>query len=85
MNDYFKMFQNIDQSVEQILTDEHHSLEIKQSTTNLGKSVQPCFKELKQSVNNLKELVQECSNEVYRAEDVWNSKPRIAQATTYNI
>lgn len=85
MNEYLRAFQNIGQSVEQLLTDEHNSLEIKQSSESLSKSLQPCIEELKQSAARLKGLVQVGFDELDRAEDVWNSKPRIAQAPTHEI
>jgi hypothetical protein len=85
MNEYLRAFQDITQSVEQLLTDEHNSLEIKQSATSLRKSVQPCIEELKQSAAKLKGLVHGCFNDLYHAEDVWHSKPRIAQAAKHEI
>lgn len=60
-------------------------MEIKQSATSLKESVQPCFKELKQSATRLKGLVQISFDGLHHAEDVWNSKPRIAQAPTHEI
>jgi hypothetical protein len=85
MNEYLRAFQDITQSVEQLLTDEHNSLEIKQSATSLRKSVQPCIEELKQSATKLKGLVHGCFNDLYHAEDVWHSKPRIAEAAKHEI
>jgi hypothetical protein len=85
MNDYFNTFQNIDQSVEQLLTDEHNSLEIKQSAASLKESVKPCIEELMQSATRLKRLVVVCSDKLYHAENVWLSKPRIAEAAKSEI
>jgi hypothetical protein len=85
MNEYLKTFQDMTQAVEQLLTDEHNSLEIKQSATSLGKSVQPCVEELKRSAVKLKGLVQGCFYDLYNAEDVWNSKPQIAEAAKDEI
>ncbi len=85
MNDYFNTFQNIGQSAEQLLADEHNSLEIKQSATSLRESVQPCLEELKQSATRLKGLVQVSFDDLYNAEDVWNAKPKIAQASKQEI
>lgn len=85
MNTYLQTFQNITQSVEQLLTDDHNSLEIKQSATSLSQSVQPCFEELKQSATRLKNLVQGCFDDLHYAEDVWNSKPKIAEASKPEI
>lgn len=84
MNDYFKTFQNISQSAAQMTVDSS-SIEIKQSAAKLKESVQPCFEELRQSANKLKELVKVSFAELEHAEDVWNSKPRIAQAPTLEI
>lgn len=84
MNDFFKTFKNINQSATQMTVDSS-SIEIKQSTTKLKESVQPCFEELRQSANKLKELVKVSFAEIEHAEDVWNSKPRIAQAPTLEI
>lgn len=85
MNTYIDVFENITQSVEQLLTNNHSSFEIKQSATSLRDSVQPCFKELKQSASKLQELMKVGFNDLDHAEDVWNSKPRIVQAPTYEI
>lgn len=85
MNNYFKAFENIDQSVEQLLTDERNSLEIKESAISLRKSVEPCFEELKQSASRLKRLILVGSDELYRVENVWLSKPKIAEAAKQQI
>jgi hypothetical protein len=85
MNDYFNTFQNIDQSVEQLLMDEHKSLEIKQSAASLKDSIKPCIEELKQSATRLNGLVQVGFDDLYHAEDVWLSKPKITEAATYEI
>jgi hypothetical protein len=85
MNDYFNTFHNIEQSVEQLLTGEQNSPEIEQSATSLRESVQPCLEELKQSSVRLKQLVQLGFEGLYHAEDVWNSKPRIAEAAKQEI
>jgi hypothetical protein len=85
MNNYFNAFENIDQSVEQLLTDEYNSPEIQQSAKSLRKSVQPCIEELKQSAAKVKGLVHGCFNDLYHAEDVWHSKPKIAEAAKHEI
>ncbi len=85
MNDYFNTFQYIDQSVEQLLTDEHNSLEIKQSAVSIKESVKPCIEELIQSATRLKRLVVVASDKLYHAENVWLSKPRIAEAAKAEI
>ena len=85
MNDYFNTFQNIDQSVEQLLTDEHNSPEIKQSAASLKESVKPCIEELMQSATRLKRLVAVASDKLYHAENLWLSKPEIAEAAKSEI
>ncbi len=85
MNYYLNTFNNITQSVEQLLKDEHTSLEIKQSATSLRQAVQPCIQELKQSATRLKKLILVCSDELYHAENVWLSKPTIAEAAKHEI
>lgn len=85
MNNYLNTFENISQSVEQLLKDEHNSSEIKQSATNLRNSVKPCIEELKQSATKLKQLILVCSDDLYRAENVWQSKPMIASAAKDKI
>ena len=85
MNEYLKAFQDVTQSVELLVTDEHNSLELKQSATSLKKSVQPCIEELKQSATKLKGLVQVGFDDLHHAKNIWNSKPRIAQASTHEI
>jgi predicted Zn-dependent protease with MMP-like domain len=85
MNDYFNTFFNLDESIEQLLKDEHNSLEIKESATSLKESIQPCIEELTQSAARLKKFVLVCSEELYHAEDVWLSKPRIAEAAPQEI
>jgi hypothetical protein len=85
MNTYLETFNKISQSVEQLLTDDHNSLEIKQSATKFRESVQPCIEELKHSATRLKNLVQGCFDDLHHAEDVWNSKPRIASASKPDI
>ncbi|NEU76880.1 hypothetical protein PI95_031375 [Hassallia byssoidea VB512170] len=85
MNNYFNTFENITQSVEQLLKDEHNSLEIKQSATSLKNSVKPCIEEVKQSATKLKQLIFVCSDDLYRAENIWLSKPMIASAAKHEI
>ncbi len=85
MNFYFKTFQDIDQSVEQLLKSEHDSLEIKQSATSLRESVAPCVEELKQSAARLQRLVLNCTTELQQAENVWLSKQRVREATSCEI
>jgi len=85
MNEYLRVFRDITQSIEQLLADDRNSLEIQQAATSLKKSVQPCLEELKQSAIKLNRLVVSCSNELYQAESVWLSKPRIAEAAKQEI
>lgn len=85
MNNYFNTFQNITQSVEHLLNDEHNPLVFEQSARSLSESVQPCIEELKQSATRLKQLVLVCSNELHHAENVWLSKPNIAEAAKHEI
>ncbi|MEW6495355.1 MAG: hypothetical protein AB1589_22985 [Cyanobacteriota bacterium] len=85
MNEYLMAFQDMIKSVERLMTDEQNSLEIKQSAESLKESVHPCIEELKQSAARLKPLVVVCSDNLYQAEKVWLSKPRIAEAAKQDI
>jgi hypothetical protein len=85
MNDYFNTFLNLNESIDQLLKDDHNSLEIQESATSLKESVQPCIEELKQSASRLKGLVLVCSDELCHAENVWLSKPMIAEAAKQEI
>ena len=85
MNGYFNTFLNLDQSIGKLLEDEHNSLEIKQSAVNLKESVKPCIEELIQSATRLKRLAVVCSDKLYHSENVWLSKPRIAEAAKSEI
>ena len=85
MNEYLKLFQAITQFSDRLLADEYQSVEIKQSATNLSLDVEPCIQEIKQSALKIKELLQVCLQDVSQAEDIWNSKPRIAQASPVDI
>ena len=85
MNEYLKIFQIITQFSDRLLADEHKSFEIKQSATGLGVDVEVCVKEIKESAARLRELLQVCFKDLSRAEDVWNSKPRIAKASAIEI
>jgi hypothetical protein len=85
MNEYLKIFQIITQFSDRLLADESKSLEIKQSATGLGIDVEACVKEIKESAARLRELLQVCFKDVSQAEDVWNSKPRIAKASPIEI
>jgi hypothetical protein len=85
MNEYLKVFQDITQSGDQLLTDKNNSLEIQQSATSIKNSVQLCLEELKQSASKLNDLVQAGITDLDHAEDVWNSKPKIAEAAKEEI
>ncbi|MEG3989551.1 hypothetical protein QUA13_20745 [Microcoleus sp. S28C3] len=85
MNEYLKAFQAITQFSDRLLADEYQSVEIKQSATHLSLDVEPCIEEIKQSALRLKGLLQVCFKDVSQAEDVWNSKPRIAGASPVDV
>lgn len=85
MNEYLMAFQRISESVEPVLKDEHNSLEIKQAVTTVKQSVEPCFRELKHSATKLKSFIEVSFEDLYHAEDVWNSKQRIAEIPTLEI
>ncbi|MEG4284128.1 hypothetical protein QUB68_13455 [Microcoleus sp. A006_D1] len=85
MNEYLKVFQAISQFSDRLLADEYQSVEIKQSATHLSLDVEPCIEEIKQSALRLKELLQVCFKDVSQAEDVWNSKPRIASSSAVEV
>jgi len=85
MNEYLKVFQAITQFSDRLLADEYKSVEIKQSATHLSLDVEPCIEEIKQSALRLKGLLQVCFKDVSQAEDVWNSKPRIAGASPVDV
>ncbi|MEG4091091.1 hypothetical protein [Microcoleus sp. Pol12B4] len=85
MNEYLKAFQAITLFSDRLLADEYQSVEIKQSATQLSLDVEPCIDEIKQSAIRLKGLLQVCFKDVSQAEDVWNSKPRIAGASAVDV
>lgn len=85
MNEYLKVFQALTQFSDRLLAEEHQSLEIKQSATQLSLDVEPCIQEIKQSALRLNGFLQVCFKDVSHAEDVWNSKPRIARASPVEI
>ncbi|WP_293155003.1 MULTISPECIES: hypothetical protein [unclassified Microcoleus] len=85
MNEYLKVFQAITQFSDRLLADEYQSVEIKQSATHLSLDVEPCIQEIKQSALRLKALAHVCFKDVSQAEDVWNSKPRIAKASAVDV
>jgi hypothetical protein len=85
MNSYFNTFLNLDESIEQLLKEQHNSLEIKQFALSLKESVYPCLEELTQSAARLKKFVLVGSDKLYHAENVWLSKPKIAEAEKQEI
>ncbi|XZO00595.1 MAG: hypothetical protein ACM65L_19020 [Microcoleus sp.] len=85
MNEYLKVFQAIIQFSDRLLADEYKSLGMKQLATSLSVDVQPCIQEIKQSALRLQALLQVCFKDVSHAEDIWHSKPRIAQASSVDI
>lgn len=85
MNEYLKVFGAIIEFSEQLLADEYKSVEIKQSATCLSLDVEPCIEEIKQSALRLKGLLEVCFKDVSQAEDVWNSKPKIASASPVEV
>lgn len=85
MNEYLKVFQALTQFSDRLLADEHQSLEIKQSATQLSLDVEPCIQEIKESALRLKGFLHVCFKDVSHAEDVWKSKPRIARASPVEV
>ncbi|MEG4865484.1 MULTISPECIES: hypothetical protein [unclassified Microcoleus] len=85
MNEYLKVFQAITQFSDRLLADEYKSVEIKQSATHLNLDVEHCVDEMKQSALRLKKLLEVCFKDISQAEDVWNSKPRIAEASPVEV
>ena len=84
MNEYFKILQGVNQSTAQLLLGEYHglvSLEIQDAARSLQKSIQPCLDELKESALKLQQLVDTSLKTLEHAEDVWQSKQRIAEAS----
>lgn len=85
MNYYFQLFNDINQSIDQVITAEYNSPEIKQSATHLNKSLQPCIEELQRSASKLDKLILKCSYDLDNAENIWLSKPRVAEADKSQI
>jgi len=85
MNEYLKIFQMITQFSDRLLAEESKSLEIKHSAAGLNVDVEACVRELDQSAARLRGLLQACFKDLSQAEDVWNSKPRIAKASPIEI
>lgn len=78
-------FQNIAQYADLVAADDSKSLEIKESATTMIKSVQPGFDELRESATRLEKVVQKCRKDIDRAEDVWNCKVGIVQASKQEV
>ncbi|KAF3883788.1 MULTISPECIES: hypothetical protein [Nostocales] len=85
MNEYLMSFQRITQSIEPVLKNEQNSPETKQSVAQLKQSFTPCFKEIQQSATRLKTLMKVCFDDLAHTEDVWDSKQRVAEISTYEI
>jgi len=88
MNEYLRIFQNIEQSVDQLLKNEYSSIEsreIKGTATDLNASIQPCIQEIRLSATKLKELIKPCFQNLAEAEDVWNSKLKITETSRDKI
>ncbi|MEP0871188.1 hypothetical protein NDA01_15365 [Trichocoleus desertorum AS-A10] len=88
MNEHLRIFQSIEQSVDQLLKNEYSSIEsreMKGTATNLNASIQPCIQEIRLSALKLKELIKPCFQNLIEAEDVWNSKLRITETSRDKI
>lgn len=85
MNEHFQLFQNITESIEQLIEDEQKSKEIKESAVQLRGSMQPIFQEFRQSATKLNQLLSVCSEHLNYSEKVWLSKPRIVQLSKPDI
>jgi hypothetical protein len=85
MNEFMQAFQNIAQSAAVVAADDYKSLEIQESAATIIKSVQPGFDELRKSATRLEKVVQKCRNDIDHAEDVWNCKVGIVQASKQEI
>lgn len=85
MDNYFNTFKDITQSIDSLLNDEHKSIEIEQSAISLSETVKPCIAELKSWAFQLRQLILACFEQLYHAENIWLSKPRIAQASKSQI
>ncbi|MEZ2272204.1 MAG: hypothetical protein ACBR18_13775 [Microcoleus sp.] len=85
MNEFMQAFQNIAQSAAVVAADDYKSLEIQESAATIIKSVQPGFDELRESATRLEKVVQKCRNDIDHAEDVWNCKVGIVQASKQEI
>ena len=75
-------------SITALQADRHHSLdspEIKEFAKSFEKSLQPCIQELSESSIRLVSLIEDSLEELERAEAMWRSKVRIANADTAKI
>jgi hypothetical protein len=84
MNEYFKILQEVNQSTKQLLAAEYHgleSIEIQDAAKSLQESVKPCLDELKKSALKLQQLLDTSLKTLDHAEDVWQGKQRIAEAS----
>ena len=84
MNEYFKILREVNKSTTQLLAAEYHgleSIEIQDAAKSLQESVKPCLNELKESALKLQQLLDTSLKTLDHAEDVWQSKKRIAEAS----
>lgn len=84
MYNYYEKLSNISKSVDK-LSDEHTSLEAKQSAVYFKQSIQECIKEVKQSVYRLNNLIAISSERLQDAENCWLVKPSIASSAKLEI
>ncbi|NJL23568.1 MAG: hypothetical protein HC895_26610 [Leptolyngbyaceae cyanobacterium SM1_3_5] len=88
MNEYLKTLHEVDRSTQQLLAGEYHSLEseeIKDAASQLDQSIRPCIEEIRAFSHRLEDLIQTCLEELECAEEVWDSKRRIAELSESQI
>jgi hypothetical protein len=88
MYESFKIIQRVAEYTEQLLADECHSInsiEIKQSAESFQQSIQPCLKETEKFVASLNTHIQRCLRDLSKAEDIWQSKQKIADVSSLPI
>jgi hypothetical protein len=88
MYEAFKILQKVAEYTEQLLADECHSInsiEIKQSAESFQQLIQPCLKETKQFAASLNTHIQRCLKDLSKAEDVWQTKQKIADVSSLPI
>jgi hypothetical protein len=88
MNEYFTIVRTVAKSTDELLAGCYHSVnsvEIKNSAGMLQTSLQPFLDELRRSATQLKPSLEVCLEDLDSAEDVWQSKQRVAEASTAEI